>query len=165
MDLGRLARHLSTFRYRLARAFDSTTRHAIEQAVVASETAHRGEIRFAVEARLDLASLLAGETARQRALDAFAALGVWDTEENSGVLVYVLLADRRVEIVADRGYGARVTEEQWRAICAEMETAFGDGRFREGSVRGVLGCAAHATDVFPSDGADRNELPDAVAFL
>jgi uncharacterized membrane protein YgcG len=165
MRIGRLFRHATTLRWHLGRAFDAEARAAIQKAVTDSESLHRGEIRFAVEARLDTASLWAGETARERALELFATLGVWDTAENSGILVYVLLADRRVEIVADRGYRGDVTDEQWRAVCAEVEAAFGAGHYREGAVKGVMGCARHAVDLFPSDGADPNELPDAVVFL
>lgn len=165
MELSRMMRHLLTSRRKLDRAFGPEARRAIEEAVAASEKCHRGELRFAVESRLSVEALLAGETARERALDVFANLGVWDTEENSGILVYVLLADRRVEIVADRGYRSGVTEEQWRAICAEMEASFRSGAFREGALKGVLGCARHAAAHFPSDGADPNELPDPVVFL
>lgn len=164
MQISRVVRHLLTSRRKLDRAFDPQTRRAVEEAVAASERCHRGELRFAVESRLGIAALLAGETARERALELFANLGVWDTEENSGILVYVLLADRRVEIVADRGYRS-VTAERWRAICQEMEAAFRVGAYRQGALEGVLGCAEHATALFPADGADPNELPDPVVFL
>ena len=164
MQPSRVVRHLLTSRRELDRAFDPLTRRAVEEAVAASERCHRGELRFAVESRLGISALLAGETARERALELFASLGVWDTEENSGILVYVLLADRRVEIVADRGYRS-LTEERWRAICQAMEGAFRAGAYRHGALEGVLGCAKHATALFPADGADPNELPDPVVFL
>jgi uncharacterized membrane protein len=109
---------------------------------------------------------LAGESPDLRALEAFGGLGVWDTEENSGVLVYVLLADHHVAIVADRGYRERVSREEWRAICAGMEAAFKAGAFRRGAVEGVLGVAGHVAEHFPLEGgAGPNELPDAVVFL
>jgi uncharacterized membrane protein len=165
MELRRLARHLLSFRSRLSRDFDVATRRAIQEAVAASERKHRGEIRFAVESRLDAASVWRGRTARERAHELFASLGVWDTAENSGILVYVLLADRCVEIVADRGYTGGVTEDQWRAICHAIEAAYRDGRFREGSVEGVHGCARHAARLFPSEGPDPNELADEVVVL
>jgi uncharacterized membrane protein len=163
--LRRLARHLLSFRSRLDRGFDAATRRSIQEAVEASERTHRGEIRFAVESRLDAASVWRGQSARERALELFASLRVWDTAENSGILVYVLLADRQVEIVADRGYTAGVTEEQWRRICTTIEAAYREGRFREGSVQGVLECARHAARLFPLDGSDANELPDEVVVL
>lgn len=165
MGLSRVVRHVLTLRWQVDRAFGPDTRRAVEEAIAASEGNHRGELRFVVESRLDIAALIASETPRQRALDVFANLGVWDTEENSGILVYVLLADRQVEIVADRGYRDGVTEEEWRAICEEMESAFRSEAYREGAVKGVLGCAKHAVAIFPSDGADPNELPDPVVFL
>jgi uncharacterized membrane protein len=155
-----VVRHLLTSRREVDRAFDAPTRRAVEEAVAASGRCHRGELRFAVESRLGVSALLAGETARERALELFSSLGVWDTEENSGILVYVLLADRRVEIVADRGYRS-VTEERWRA----MEAAFRVGAYRQGALEGVLGCARHAVALFPADGADPNELPDPIVFL
>lgn len=165
MRLPRVVRHFLTSRAKVDRTFDAETRSAIEEAIAASERTHRGEVRFVVESRLDVPALVAGETPRERALDVFANLGVWDTEENSGILVYVLLADRRVEIVADRGYREGVTEEQWRAICQQMESAFRSEAYREGAVKGVLGCATHAAALFPADGAGPNELPDPVVFL
>jgi uncharacterized membrane protein len=165
MEVRRLARHLLSFRSRLGRGFDAATRRAIQETVEASERTHRGEIRFAVESRLDAASVWKGETARERALELFANLGVWDTAENSGILVYVLLADRRVEIVADRGYTGGVAEEQWRAICHTIEAAYREGRFCEGSVEGVHECAQHAARLFPSEGSDANELADEVVVL
>ena len=165
MDIRRLARHAQSFPLRLDRGFDATTRGTIQEAVEASERTHRGEIRFAVESRLDAASVWAGQTARERALELFARLRVWDTVENSGILLYVLLADRRVEIVADRGYSGEVTEEQWREICDTIESAYREGRFRDGSVEGVHGCARHAARLFPLDGSDANELADEVVVL
>ena len=165
MELRRVVRHLLNYRWRLGRVFDAATRAAIQEAVEASERTHRGEIRFAVESRLDTASVWAGQSARERARELFARLGVWDTEENSGILIHVLLADRRVEIVADRGYAGEVTEEQWREICHAIEAAYRDGRFRDGSLEGVKGCAAHAARLFPSRGIDANELPDEVVVL
>lgn len=164
MRIRRVLRHLLTSRGTVARAFDPSTRTAVEEAIAASERCHRGEIRFAVESRLGIGALLAGETARERALELFANLGVWDTEENSGILVYVLMAERRVEIVADRGYGS-VPEERWQAVCARMESAFRDGAYRRGALEGVLGCAECAAALYPADGAGPNELPDPVVFL
>lgn len=165
MKIGRILRHLFTFRWKLERAFDADVRAAIEEAITASERTHRGELRFAVEARLDLASLMAGETANERALEAFGRLGIWDTEENSGILIYVLLADRHVAIVADRGYRDRVSDEEWRAVCRTMEASFGAGDFRRGAVEGVLEAARHAAEHFPLEGSGPNELPDAVVFM
>lgn len=166
MEIARIVRHLFTLPGAVGRTFDADARRAIEEAITASEATHRGEIRFAVESRMELRSLLEGEGPELRALEAFGGLGVWDTEGNSGILVYVLLADHHVAIVADRGYRDRVTAEQWRAICARMEEAFKAGDFRRGAVEGVLAVAEHAAAHFPlEDGPGTNELPDAVVFL
>jgi uncharacterized membrane protein len=165
MELRRVARHLLSFRSRLARDFDAATRRVIQEAVEASERTHRGEIRFVVESRLDAASVWTGKTARDRALELFSSLRVWDTAENSGILVYVLLADRRVEVVADRGYAVRVTEEQWKNVCHTIEAAYREGRFQEGSLQGIAECARHAAGLFPLEGPDANELADEVVVL
>jgi len=165
MGIGRFFRHVLTFRSSLNRAFDPETRQAIEDAITASERTHRGELRFAVEARLSTSALLRGKTARERSLDLFADLGIWDTEDNSGILVYVLLADHHVAVVADRGYRDAVSHDQWEALCRAMEVAFREGEFRRGAVEGVLGAAHYAAELFPLDGANPDELPDAVVFL
>ncbi len=165
MGILRFFRHLFTTRWSLNRAFDADTRRAIEQAITETEKSHRGELRFAVEANLGVWSLLGGETAEERSLDMFANLGVWDTEDNSGILIYVLLADHHVASVADRGYRDHVTRDEWREICARMEAAFREGDFRRGAVEGVLGAARHAAAHFPLDGENPNELPDRMVFL
>src|SRR3970282_2059193 len=105
MDLKRIARHLF-----FPRRFPRKAMAAIEQAIAHGESTHRGEIRFAAEDALDGPALLAGQSARERAVEVFSQLGVWDTGENNGVLIYLLLADHDVEIVADRGVNARVAQ-------------------------------------------------------
>ena len=116
MDVARVLKHLALPGWSLRRAFGSDDLAAIGAAVAASERAHRGELRFVVEGPLPLASLWHGESARQRAAGLFARYRVWDTEENSGILIYVQLADRRVEILADRGIAAKVPQAEWDAI-------------------------------------------------
>ena len=147
------------------RAFPVATLDAIQREIAAQESVHRGEICFVVEAELTTAQLWAGLTSRERAREVFAAQGVWNTEENNGVLVYVLLADHAVEIVADRGIDARLTPEQWREICREMETRFAAGRFEEGALAGIRAIAAAMGRHFPGSGAARNELPDRPVML
>jgi uncharacterized membrane protein len=138
---------------------------AIEEAVKSSELAHRGEIRFAAEAALDGAALLAGQSARERALEVFSLLRVWDTEENNGVLVYLLLADHDVEIVADRGLNGKVSAAEWEAICHRMEAAFRRRAFGEGVVAGVEEISLLLARHYPGRAGDRNELPDRPALL
>jgi uncharacterized membrane protein len=134
----------------------------IEAAVTASEAGHRGEIRFAVEGALDVLPLLRDVSARQRAVAMFAQLGVWDTEANNGVLVYVLLADRDVEIIADRGFNTCVSAAQWRAICHEMEVLFAGNAFEAGALTGIERIHELLVRHFPrlGDADDRNELSD-----
>ena len=151
----------------LRRAFSPTVLTAIEAAIHESERTHRGEIRFAIEAGLEPHDIRAGKTPRQRALEVFAALGVWDTAENNGVLIYVLLADRDVEIVADRGYNLRVTSDQWTEVCHAMERHFAAGDHAAASVQGVREVGRLVAAHFPPlpAGRDEDELPNRPALL
>jgi uncharacterized membrane protein len=133
---------------------------AIETAIARSEAQHQGEIRFAVEAGLDLWSLLGDQSARERAIEVFSQLQVWDTEANNGVLIYLLWADHDVEIVADRGINARVGSAEWERICGEMEALFRQGRFEEGVILGIQAITVHLVKHFPARPEDRNELED-----
>jgi uncharacterized membrane protein len=121
MDWKRLFRHAFARRGQLRDAFPAATLEAIERAIAESETTHGAEIRFAIEAALEPGEVWAGKTPRQRALEVFSSLGVWDTEANNGVLIYLLLADRDVEIVADRGYNGKVSAAEWSTVCETME--------------------------------------------
>lgn len=152
--------HLLTTRYSLRRRFPPATLAAIEAAIAAAEREHAGEIRFAIETCLDLRRLWGRWAARTRAGEVFAQLRVWDTAGRNGVLIYLLLADRDIEIVADRGYADRVTPAEWQAVCAAMEAEFRAGRFEAGAVAGVRAVAALAARHFPPLPGDRNELPD-----
>lgn len=139
--------------------------HAIEAAIRASENTHMGELRFAVEAGLDWPDLLAGLSSRERALDVFSHLRIWDTEHNSGVLIYLLLADRRVEIIADRGIHARVGSERWNAICYAMEYKFRADEFESGALEGIAAITALLQKHYPAKGANPNELPNRPVTL
>jgi uncharacterized membrane protein len=167
MDWRRWFRHLFATRKALHRAFPAESLDAIERAVDASELAHSGEIRFAVEGALEPGEIWHGKPPRARALEVFAALGVWDTAENNGVLIYVLLADQDVEIVADRGFNERVTPEEWSAVCERMEREFRAGRFREGAVAGVEDVGRIIARHFPQRPGqrDEDELPNRPALL
>ncbi len=160
MSPARVLRHLASGRYRLRRTFPPPTLTAIERAIREAETEHEGEIVFVVEAALDTMSLLRGQTARQRALEVFSRMRIWDTEQNNGVLLYVLLADRDVEIVADRGIDVRAGEQAWNDICHEMEASFGRGDYHAGSLAGIRAVAEHLRRYFGSSQKRRNELPD-----
>jgi uncharacterized membrane protein len=159
MSLSRILRHLSTSRLSARRAFPADTLDAIERSIHETETSHEGEIVFVVEAALDTLALLRGQTPRERAVELFSRLRVWDTERNNGVLIYVLLADHDVEIVADRGIDARAGGEAWRQACADMEAAFRRGDYRGGAVGGVRAVARHLVKHFGAPGARVDELP------
>lgn len=137
----------------------------IERAIGESEADHMGEIRFAVEAALDFWPLMRGKMARERALEVFSRLRVWDTEHNSGVLIYLLLADRDVEIVADRGIHAQVGDAQWQRICRMMEEDFRQGRFEQGVLAGIREISALLVRHFPATAVNPDELPDKPVVL
>ena len=161
----RIFQNLLFFPWRARMAFPATALRRIEQAIGASEKNHCGELRFVIEGSLDLAALWHGVTARQRAIDVFAQLRVWDTEENSGVLIYVLLAERRVEIVADRGINRRVEVSVWRDICAAMENAFRQGRYADGAVAGIESIGRLLSAHFPAGRDNPDELDNAPVRL
>jgi len=167
MDWKRWFRHVFSTRSSLLRAFPDSTLSAIEAAVTQTEQMHSGEVRFAIEAALEPARVWRGDTPRQRALEVFAALGVWDTAANNGVLIYVLLADRDVEIVADRGYNGRVGLDEWRAICEAMDARFRAGDYESGAVECVRRVGEIVARHFPVQPGDRNpnELPNRPTLL
>ena len=165
MDIARLAKHLIAPHWIVNRKFPRRTLDAIAAAIKTSEMTHDGELRFAVEAGLHPAPLWHGLTPRQRAQELFATLNVWDTAHNSGVLIYVQLVDRRIEIVADRGISAKVAQSEWDAICRRMEDAFKAGRFEEGAVGAIAEITALLARHFPPLGENPNELPDAPVVL
>jgi uncharacterized membrane protein len=165
MSLSRLLRHLISSHWRVRRSFPPEALARIEQAVAKSETRQGGQLRFAVEHALDTTSLLRGVSARERALDVFSALKVWDTEHNNGVLIYLLLADRDVEIIADRGIHQRVSAQSWEAICREMEGAFRAGNFEQGVLSGIARVTELLEAHFPKSRDDLNELPDRPVVL
>ncbi|WP_022722420.1 TPM domain-containing protein [Rhodopseudomonas sp. B29] len=165
MGIRRIGKHLMTSRRQVARAFPPASLDAIERAIKASEATHAGQIRFVVEGALDGAPLFRDQPPRERALDIFSQLRIWDTEHNNGVLIYLLLADRDVEIIADRGIDQRVEAGEWERICRAMEADFRAGRFEQGVLRGIDMITAHLAVHFPGDDTDRNELPDAPVIV
>lgn len=165
MQIARVLRHLFATRWGTRRRFDAEVRARIDRALRQVERLHAGELRFAIETAFDLPELWYGVTPRQRALHVFGHLGVWDTERNNGVLIYLLLADHDVEIVADRAIAARVPQAEWDAACREMEAHFRAGRFAEGSEAGIAAVGRLLGRHFPGDGADRDELPNEAVLL
>src|SRR5262245_60440379 len=161
----KLLRHLLLPHSVLDRRFPKATLDAIEHAVAESETRHSAEIRVAIEVALDLHALRRVVTPRDRALEVFGELHVWDTARRNGVLIYVLLAERDVEIVADRGLEGRVGDAEWRGVCERIEREFGDGRWRDGALAGIAGVTELLAREFPASGANRNEQPDRPTIL
>src|SRR5450432_1459766 len=156
----RFGRHLVTDHWTARRAFPPIVMKRIEEAITAGERMHGGQVRFVVEGSLPMIQLVRGEPPRQRALDVFSRLRIWDTEENSGVLVYLLLADQDVEIVADRGIHRKVGDEPWQAICRTMETEFSQRRFEQGTLAGIEAINALLARHFPRTSSGNNEIPD-----
>ena len=165
MGIKRIGRHLLAHRWRVRRIFPPDVLAAIEAAIKANETTHTGQIRFVVEGALDGAPLFRNQSARERALDIFARLRIWDTAHNNGVLIYLLLADRDFEIVADRGIDAKVGRAGWEQICVAMETDFRAGNFQGGVIKGIEAVSRELATHFPAQGAGRNELPDAPVVM
>ena len=165
MNFKRIMKHLSTGRATVRHAFSQHALDAVERTIRETEAKHNGQIRFAVEAALDLKPLLAGQTARERALEVFSQLRVWDTEHNNGVLLYLLLADRDVEIVADRSIHTRLGQETWETICREMEAAFREGRFEAGVLAGIQAVGKHLSHHFPPRSGKPNEMPDRPVIM
>jgi len=161
----RLLSHLLTTRWHLRNAFTPAIMDEIERAIRASERRHAGELRVALEAALGVDDLLAGVTPRERALEVFNELRVWDTEQDNGILVYLLYADHALEIVADRGFNARVDDATWRALCEQATEAFRAGRYGPGLVRLVEEIGALVSRHYPPRPDDMNELPDSALFL
>lgn len=145
--------------------FPPRSMDAIQRAIERSEATHAGEIRFAVEHALGAVEVLRNASARERGVEVFSALRVWDTEHNNGVLIYFLLADRDFEIVGDRGIHRHVGADGWEAICRRMEALVRAGDFEGGVLDGVAEVSAHLRRHFPSADGGVNELPDQPAVL
>lgn len=154
----RFLRHLFSIPSHVNCHFSPQGLDYIEQAIEYGETRHGGEIRFVVEAGLHPIDILTGKKPRPRALELFGRLNVWDTEANNGVLLYLLLADRDIEIVADRGIANRVSQDVWEAICDTMEVQFKAGEFETGVIKGIEAINAVLESHFPRSEANKNEL-------
>lgn len=161
----RLLRHV--FARSARHLFPEDCLRRIADAIATGELRHRGEIMFAVESELPVGMVLRRVQARQRAEAAFARLRTWDTEANNGVLIYLLLADHRLEIVADRGLNGLVSAEQWRGVCVLMEERLQAREPEQAVIRGIAAVSDLLAEHFPQvDGAaDRDELPNLPLIL
>jgi hypothetical protein len=160
MGIKRIGKHLLVHRWQVRRTFPPEALALIERTIKEGETTHSGQVRFAVEGALDGKPLLKDQSARERALDIFSHLRIWDTAHNNGVLIYLLLADHDVEIVADRGIDAKVGTAGWEMICKVMETDFKAGNFTGGVIKGIQAVSQQLAAHFPKHGKGPNELPD-----
>lgn len=152
--------------FQLPRRFPPALLDEMAAAIAAGERTHLGEVRFAIESRLAPLAVLDGIDGSARARELFARLCVWDTEHNSGVLFYLLMAEHRIEIVADRGIAARVTGAEWDAISTRMRECYASGQWREGSLEGIAAANALLARHFPGDGRPNpDELPDRPVLL
>lgn len=159
MNLKRIIKHQFAPHWLIARAFPRRTLDAIERAIRASEKLHDGELRFAIEAGLHVVPLVRGQSPRERAIEVFSQLRVWDTAHNSGVLIYVQLVDRRIEVIADRGISAKVPQHDWDAICRRMEAAFRERRFEQGVLKAIGEITELLSQHFPPPAREHDELP------
>ncbi|HET8942839.1 MAG TPA: TPM domain-containing protein [Rudaea sp.] len=166
MEIGRILRHVLA-EGSARRHFPDTVLDAIQHAVAAGERRHQEQVCFVAEGALEFAALWKRTTPRQRAQEVFSHLRVWDTQQNSGVLIYVLLADHAIEIVADRGIAAKVDAEQWQSICTQIQKRFVAGEFEQGAIESVTAVSDVLTLHFPrnADSPDANELPDRPVLL
>jgi uncharacterized membrane protein len=165
MNPTRFLRHIFFTRWTTRRRFTPQVLARIETVIRETEALHAGEIRFVVETALDLAELVQNLAPRARAMQVFGQLGVWDTAQNNGVLIYLLLADHSVEIVADRGIATRIAQPEWDGVCRGMERHFREGRFSEGSVVGIQEVGRLLSRHFPGQQADADELPNQPVLL
>lgn len=163
--LQRFFSHLSTTHFTLRRWFPTDVLNAIDAAITASEQAHQAEIRFAVETALPLGHLWRDVSCKERAREIFCRLGMADTAAGNGILVYVLLAERDIEIVADHGFDSKVSEQVWADICSPMAAAFRHGEYLPGSLQAIERVSELAVAHFPPGADNRNELPNRPVLL
>ena len=166
-NFSRILRHLGTTRAAARKAFPAVTLSAIQAAIGDGEEQHRAQLRLIIEPALDWSDLVNRTTSRGRAHALFSRYRIWDTEENCGVLVYINLAERSVEIIADRSVGRAVHRTQWEAVCKTMTQGFAQGRFHDSALAGVMHLNGLLATHFPAgDGSGRgNELSDRPVIL
>jgi uncharacterized membrane protein YgcG len=163
--LRRILRHLLTTRRSAQRAFTVATLKAIQQKIAEGEVTHRAEVKMIVEGSLSLPALLNGLTSRNRAHELFAHYRIWDTEENVGVLLYVNLADHKVEIIVDRAIGRATKSAEWQAVCKTMTKEFANGAFHDSTLAALEQVNGLLTLHFPDQGQKKNELSDKPLVL
>lgn len=157
----RLFKHLFTSRAKGRRAFPEATLAAIQAAIAEGEARHRAEVRLVIEPALALYDVLRDQTPRERARELFSLYEVWDTEENCGVLIYINLADRKVEIMSDRNVGRALRAEEWQAVCKTMTEGFAHGDFHESALAAIRQLNDFLQTRFAAAERNADELPNA----
>ena len=165
MNIARLFKHLIYLPWLVRCKFPPATLKKIEKAIQQSETSHSAEIRFAVESSLGFFELLQNTSCYDRAVDVFSELRVWDTEQNNGVLIYLLLADRSIEIIADRDVNKKVDSKEWLRICRLMENFFQKKQFETGVLKGIEEITRLLITLYPANAEKINELPNKPVIL
>lgn len=160
VSIKRIAKHLTMTEWQVRKTFTREILDAIEKSIKASEAAHTGKIHFVVEGALDCTPLFKQQSAHERALDVFSRLRIWDTEHNNGLLVYLLLADHAVEIVADRGIHSRVGASEWQKICRRMKADFKHANYKDGAIKGIDAMTQLLEKHFPATEAANNDFPN-----
>ena len=163
--LSRLFRHVTTTTAAGRRVFPPRTLQAIEEAIEDGETRHRAEVHMIIEPALDMQAVLSRMTSRERARELFSDYRIWDTEENCGVLMYINLADHKVEIVADRGVGREIPAGEWETICRTMTQGFARGEYHDSVIHALTRLNASLEQHYPDDGSTRNQLPNRPVML
>lgn len=156
----RILRHFMTSHWKLKKLFSAEVMQRIGSVIAQAEQKHSGEIRFVVEAVLPWRYLWCRDSTRERALNLFSKLRVWDTEQNTGVLIYLLFAEKSVEIIADRALARAISQPIWDDICLKMKNSFRQGQFEKGVIIGIETISAHLVQHFPSENIKTNQLPD-----
>lgn len=162
--LKRFFSHLLMTPLLMKRYFPSSSLQTIAAAVGAAEKGRDGQIRVAIEPALHSRQILSNMSSRKRAVELFSQLRVWDTERNNGILIYLCLADRQVEIVADRGFNHLVGPAEWELLCQKMETEFRKGNFEAGILTGIQ-AVGQILELHSGPTSGANELPDSPAIL
>jgi len=133
----------------------------LQDTIEQSEKRHAAELRLVIDGGLSLPDLLSTQSSRQKAIELFSHLRVWDTEANNGVLLYLLVAEHRIEIVADRGVTSKLQQGAWDKICGDMVASFKKGDFKQGVQVGIEEITAILAEHFPPKDDRKNELHDA----
>lgn len=164
-NVQRLWRHLVSTRQAARKLFPATALYAIESAIAAGEVTHRAEVRVVIEARLPLAFVLQGGSARRRAIELFSHYRIWDTEENCGLLLYINLADHKVEIIGDRGVDHAVGTKDWQAVCQTVTEGFANGSYHDSVPAALAQLNLMLTRHYPQIGSQHNQLSDKPVIL